>query len=46
VPAGDLDAATVVTARKSRAHPERDLQTVKAAPTFNSLIAAVGHIQP
>jgi hypothetical protein len=46
VPAGGLDTATVVTARKNRAHPERDLQTVKAAPTINSLIAAVGHFQP
>ena len=44
VPAGDLDPATVVTACKNQAHPERDLQAVKAAPAFTSFMAAAGHI--
>lgn len=46
VPADDLDTATVGTACKNQAHPERDLQAVKAAPAFSSFMAAVGHIQP
>jgi len=46
VPASDLDTATVVTACKNQAYLQRDLQAVKAATTFNSIMAAVGHIQP
>jgi len=46
VPAGDLGTATVVTACQNQAHLRRDLQAVKAAPTFHSFMAASGHIQP
>lgn len=50
VPADDLDTATIVTACKNRpitpaTIPRHDLQTVKAAITFNSFNAAVGCIQ-
>lgn len=45
MPADDLDTATVVTACKNQAHLQRDLQTVKAATTFDSFMAAAGHIQ-
>jgi hypothetical protein len=46
VPAGDLGTATVVTACQNQAHLRRNPQAVKAAPTFNPFMAAVGHIQP